>query len=404
MTDEQLAGRRVLILVENFSVPGDPRVWDESRTLQRAGSEVVVICPVGAGDASTTFEERDGIEIHRFEPSPSSGGLLGYALEYLAAGWKIWRLIRRVSSARGFDVVQACNPPDVLLLVARAAGTRRAALVFDHHDLVPELFESRFGGRGLAHAVARWLERVSFRLADVVISTNESYRRIAIARGRKQPEDVFVVRNGPDPDVLVQAGAVPELKRGKRFLLAYLGIMGPQDGVDHAVRALAALRELRDDWHAVLAGDGDALPGLRHLATELGLDDVVEFPGRIELPGIVDLLSTADVCLAPEPSSPLNDASTMVKIGEYMAFSRPIVAFDLPESRLTAGDAALYAVPNDERQYAERIAELLDDEERRLGMGRVGRSRIEERFSWAHSEQSLLRAYARALEKRGRAT
>jgi glycosyltransferase involved in cell wall biosynthesis len=400
MTHEELAGRRVLILVENNSVPRDPRVWNESRSLHAAGCEVVVICPVGADDESRPHEQRDGIEIHRFAHRPSSGGVVGYALEYLAASRRIWRLIRRLSADRPFDVVQACNPPDLLLPVARAAGAGGAAFVFDHHDLVPELFESRFGRRGPEHVVARRLEQSSFHLADVVLSTNESYRTVAVTRGGKEPEDVFVVRNGPDPDVLAPSAPVPELKQGKPFLLAYLGIMGPQDGVDHAVRALRALRELRDDWHAVFAGSGDALPGLRRLAAELDLADVVEFPGRIDAPAIADLLSTADVCLAPEPSSPLNDVSTMMKIGEYMSFARPVVAFDLPESRFTAGDAALYAEPNDERQYADRISELLDDEERRLAMGRLGRSRIEERFSWAHSEQSLLRAYARALEKR----
>jgi glycosyltransferase involved in cell wall biosynthesis len=401
MTHEELAGRRVLILVENNSVPRDPRVWNESRSLHAAGCEVVVVCPVGADDESRPFEQRDGIEIHRFAHRPSSGGVAGYAVEYLAASRRIWRLIRRLSADRPFDVVQACNPPDLLLPVARAAGAGGAAFVFDHHDLVPELFESRFGRRGPEHVAARWLEWSSFHLADVVLSTNESYRSVAIARGGKDPEDVFVVRNGPEPDVLAPAAPVPALKRGKPFLLAYLGIMGPQDGVDHAVRALDALHQSRDDWHAIFAGSGDALPGLRRLAAELHLTDVVEFPGRIESAAIVDLLSTADVCLAPEPSSPLNDVSTMVKIGEYMSFARPIVAFDLAESRFTAGDAALYAEPNDERQYAQRISELLDDDGLRLAMGRLGRSRIEERFSWGHSEQSLLRAYVRALEKRG---
>jgi glycosyltransferase involved in cell wall biosynthesis len=403
MTHTELAGRRVLILVENNSVPNDPRVWNESRSLRAAGCEVAVICPVGAGDESKPFEQRDGIEIHRFDHRPSSGGVGGYAIEYLTASRMIWRLIRRVAADRPFDVVQACNPPDLLLPVARAAGVGRAAFVYDHHDLVPELFESRYGRRGPEHVVARWFERSSFHLADVVLSTNESYRRVAITRGGKDPEDVFVVRNGPDPDVLAPAASAPELKRGKPFLLAYLGIMGPQDGVDHAVRALRALRESREDWHAVFAGSGDALPGLQRLAGELDLADLVEFPGRIESAAIADLLSTADVCLAPEPSSPLNDVSTMMKIGEYMSFARPIVAFDLAESRFTAGDAALYAEPNDERQYAQRISELLDDDQLRLAMGRLGRSRIVERLSWAHSEQSLLRAYARALEKRGHA-
>jgi glycosyltransferase involved in cell wall biosynthesis len=388
---------RVLILVENLSVPRDPRVWHEAVSLHRAGFEVVVVSPRGEAAESEEHTLHDGVEIHRFKMRSSSGGLVGYAVEYLTAMWRIGVLVRRLSRHRAFDVIHACNPPDLLLPTVVIAGRRGARLIFDHHDLVPELFEARYGRRGLGYTVARLLERLTFALADVVLATNESYREVAISRGGVAPENVFVVRNGPDPAVFARGAPVASLKRGKPYLLAYLGIMGAQDGVDYALRALATLRQRREDWHAVFAGDGEMLASLRELAHELGLEAAVEFVGRIDRAEIVELLSTADVCLAPEPQSPLNDLSTMVKIGEYMAFACPIVAFDLKESRFTAQDAGLYAVPNDPADFASRIDEFLDSPGLRSDAGFAGRERVEKTLAWKHSERELLAAYEHAL-------
>jgi glycosyltransferase involved in cell wall biosynthesis len=310
----------------------------------------------------------------------------------------------KVGGRRGFDVVHACNPPDLLLLAALPLKLRGARLIFDQHDLVPELYECRFGRGGLLYRFARLAERLTFRLADVVISPNESYRRLALRRGGKRPEDVFVVRNAPETTRLHPQDGDPDLRRGRRHLLAYVGVMGPQDGLDLAVNALGHLRRLRDDWHAVFVGDGDVLEHVRGLAGSVGVADRVEFPGFLhDDAGVRRVLASADVCLAPEPKNALNDASTMIKIAEYMAMERPIVAFDLAESRVTAGRAAVYAEPNDPSSFARCIDGLLDDPERRATMGAVGRDRVENGLAWEHSQRRLLDAYARALDGKPRA-
>jgi glycosyltransferase involved in cell wall biosynthesis len=389
---------RTLILVENLSVPFDRRVWQESLSLSRAGFEVVVVCPQGRDRDREPFEVSEGVTIHRYRLASAAGGPLGYVREYTAAFWHTSRLARTLAREQSFDIVHACNPPDFLLVAALSLKRRGARFIFDHHDLVPELYLSRFRARrDPLFRLARLLERVTFGLADVVISTNDSYRAIALTRGRKRPEDVFVVRSAPDLARFRPGKLDERLKRGKRFLIAYLGVMGPQDGVDHALRALAALGKQRNDWHAVFVGDGDARPGMTRLRDELGLMDEVEFTGRISDEELLQVLGTADVCLAPDPKNPLNDLSTMNKIVEYMAMSRPIVSYDLVEARVSAADAAIYAEPNDEQSFAAAIAELLDDPRRRAQMGAAGRARVERDLSWQQSEQALLAAYERAL-------
>jgi glycosyltransferase involved in cell wall biosynthesis len=393
---------RVLVLVENQSVPRDKRVWPVCLTLVEAGYEVVVVCPKGEeGRDQERHVRLEGVEIHRYTPAYADGSRLGYVREYGAALWHTTRLALRLAGRRGFDLVHACNPPDVLLIAALPLKLRGTRFVFDHHDLVPELYECRFGAtRGPLYRLSCLLERITFALADVVISTNESYKRIAIERGRKRPEDVFVVRNAPDPGELAPGEADPGLRHGRRHLLAYLGVMGPQDGIDLALHALAHLRTLRDDWHAVFVGDGDVLAEMRALAARLGVDDAVEFTGFLHgRAEVLHVLASADVCLAPEPKNPLNDVSTMIKIAEYMAVARPVVAFDLTESRVTAAGAALYAVPNDAGSFARCIAELLDDPARRAELGAIGRARVENGLSWQRSQSNLLDAYARALER-----
>lgn len=390
--------RRALILVENLSVPLDRRVWQESLALRRAGYDVVVVCPQGRDRDTEPVAFIEGIEIHRFPLVPADGGVLGYLREYTQAFLRTARLVRRLSSERRFDIVHACNPPDLLLLAALPLKRRGTRFVLDHHDLVPELYLSRFGrGRDIGFRALVLLERLSFRLADVVISTNESYRRIALSRGGKRPETVFVVRNGPDLDVFRPHERDESLRRGRSHLIAYVGMMGPQDGLDHALRALAALHEERQDWHAIFVGDGDVLPGLRELSQALGISDLVEFTGLLEQDEVVRILSSADVCLAPEPSGPLNDVSTMIKLGEYMAMGKPIACFDLPETHFTAGSAALYARPNDDAQLGSLIGELLADPDLRARLGAAGRDRAESVLAWRHAEVELLAAYEQAL-------
>jgi glycosyltransferase involved in cell wall biosynthesis len=392
--------RRVLILDENFSVPSDRRVWQEARTLTRSGVHVTVVSPTGMDRDHLPYERLGGVDIHRFTPRPAEGGLAGYAREYGTALAAMRRLTRRLSAESNFDVVHACNPPDLLLLSALSARRAGAAFVFDHHDLVPELFRSRFGGGAstLLYAGTRVAEQVAFRLADVVIATNESYRRIAVTRGRKSPSDVYVVRNGPELANLPEPRHDSSWRGDRPYLIAYAGIMGPQDGVDHALRALQRLAEIRTDWRAVLAGEGDVLPEMRELARTLGLGESVQFPGWLDTQRLSSLLASADVCLAPDPSNPLNDRSTMVKVMDYMAHARPIATYDLPETRHSAGDAAAYAEPNDPDDLARIVDELLSDAERRETLGARGRARVETELAWEHSEPELLAAYERAFE------
>ena len=387
---------RALILVENLSVPFDRRVWQESQALRDAGYDVSVVCPRGEKHDREPYALIDGIEIHRFPLTAATGGVSGYLREYSAALWRTWRLSRRLGR---FDVVHICNPPDLLFLVALPHKLRGARLIFDQHDLIPELYLSRFRrGKDLLYRAVLALERLTYRLADVVIATNESYRKAAIERGHKDPDRVFVVRSAPD--LTRFTGGAPDrgLKAGKEHLLCYLGVMGPQDGVDYALHSLAALRGIRpDDWHAVFVGSGDCFDEMVALSRRLGLSDRVTFTGRIPDDALLSYLATADVALSPDPRNPLNDVSTMNKVLEYMAVGCPIVSFDLREARVSAADAAVYAEANDTGAFASAVSTLLDDPADRLRRGEIGRERISNGLSWDHSKVQLVASYAEAL-------
>jgi glycosyltransferase involved in cell wall biosynthesis len=392
-----MAGGRVLILLQNEPVPSDRHVWNQSTALVRAGYDVTVVCPQGDDRDGTAYDLIDGVAIHRYRPFHAAERATGYALEYAMALRSIRRLARRLAREEPFDLIHACSPPDFLLLAA--LGLRRrdgSRFIFDHHDLTPELYRTRFGA-GLVHRATLLAEQVAFRSADVVLSVNDSYRRIAVERGRRDPTDVIVVRTGPDLTRFVPRHPDPALKRGKRFLLSYAGVMGAQDGVDEALLALFELRKMRDDWHAIFVGDGDVVDQMRDLATDFGLAESVEFTGWVEHETVARVLSSSDVCLAPDPMNALNDLSSMIKISEYMAMSRPIVSFDLAESRLGAGEAAVFAAPGDHAGFARLVSDLLEDPGRRAAMGSAGRARAESVLAWAHQERALLGAYQRAL-------
>lgn len=391
---------RILVIVENLSVPFDRRVWQESRALVEAGHEVVVICPMGDGRDTEAEVVLEGVRILRYPLRAATGGPAGYVREYGLALWHTARLALRVRAEGPVDVVQACNPPDLLFLAALPLMARGARFVFDHHDLVPELFHSRFPGRGAAlHRVGVVLERLTFALASGVISTNESYRAVALTRGRKRPETVTVVRSAPDLTRFRPREPDPALRRGRRHLAAYIGVMGPQDGVDYALRALAHLHhELgRDDLHTIFMGAGDAHDDMVALAHRLGLDEHVEFPGRVSDEFLQTCLSTADVCLSPDPANPLNEVSTMNKVVEYMAMGKPIVSFELTEARFSAQESAVYAAADDVREFGRLIGVLLDDPAARARMGEFGRRRVAEELSWAVSRRNLIDFYDRLL-------
>ncbi|AZM87492.1 glycosyltransferase family 4 protein [Streptomyces sp. W1SF4] len=393
-------GRRALVLVENLSVPFDRRVWQECTTLRDAGWTVDVICPRGTKRDTEPEAEIDGVRIHRYPLRAATGGPAGYLKEYGSALWHTMRLARKVGPVH---VVHACNPPDLLFLPALWLKRHGARFVFDQHDLVPELYLSRFDrGEDLLYRAVCALERLTYRAADVVLATNESYRDVAVRRGGRRTSDVFVVRSAPDTDRFHPVPPEPGLKRGKPHLLCYLGVMGPQDGVDYALRALAKLRDEvgRDDWHAVFVGGGDTFDAMVELSRRLGLSEQVQFTGRVSDADLARYLSTADVCLSPDPRNPLNDVSTMNKVLEYMVMGRAIVSFDLKEARVSAGDAAVYAPANDEGEFARLIALLLDDPEKRALMGKIGQERINGPLAWRNSQASLLSAYAAACRDR----
>ena len=390
--------RRVLHLSENLPLPFDRRVWMELSALHAGGYQVSAICPMGE-DSTAPHEVIDGIHIWRYPPPPPASGFLSYAWEFLYCWLHSARLSLAVLWRRGFDVIHAANPPDTfwaLALPYKLAGKR---FVFDHHDLCPELYIARFGEsrRGsLAHRALGWLERMQFRLADLVISTNESYRQVAIERGRVAPARVVVVRSAPSRERFATVRPVdPALKRGRPYLVAYLGVMAPQDGVDHLLRAARHLidRRGRDDVSFTLVGAGDSFEDLQRLTHELELDGAVQFTGRVPDAEVERVLATADVCVCPDPLNPLNDLSTMNKVLEYMACGRPIVAYDLREHRRSAAEGALYARPNDESDLAGQIETLLDDPERRRRMGDYNRRRCAPRTSARGSAGELLHAY-----------
>jgi glycosyltransferase involved in cell wall biosynthesis len=394
----------VLILVQNLPVPFDRRVWQEACALRDAGYDVTVICPRSEQHPAAR-EELDGVHVHRYRPWLEARTLPGFLVEYTVALWAMsWRAWR-VATRRRIDVVQACNPPDLLFLVALPLVLLRGArFVFDHHDASPELLVAK-GQRADSRvvALARALERLTFGCAVVSIATNESYRNIALARGGMAPEDTFVVRSGPargfDP-----VPPDPGLKRGRRYLVGYVGVMGVQEGLDHLLDAadLVVRRHGRDDVTFALAGSGPEAKRLRARAESMGLSDHVRFLGRIPDGELVRLLSTADVCVNPDEVNALNDISTMNKIVEYMAVGRPIVQFDVTEGRTSAGPSSLYAAPNDAASLAEAICRLLDDDELREGMGASGRERYRTELAWSRQVPVLLAAYERALAKRPR--
>ena len=393
------ARRRVVILLENAPVPQDRRVWNQATTLRDAGWDVSVIAPGQQRAAQPRTEVLEGIAVHRYDLVDSGGGFAGWLREYAVAMREIRRLVARLARDAPFDVIHASNPPDFLLAAARPERRRGSALVFDQHDLSPEMAEERFerGVAGLRRVLVR-AERFAYAASDVTLAMNESFRSIAIERGRLTPEDVVVVRNGPRLARFVPVPPDPALKRGREHLIVYVGLMNPLDGVDHALHALAHLRR-REDWHALLLGDGEAFEELRALAAELGLADRVELPGFVDDATLRRAICSADVCLAPDPRSPLTEASTMVKIAEYMAMGRPIATYDLRETRFTAGPAAVYADGDEPAALAAAVERLLEAPALRAEMGRLARERIERRFAWEHSEPALLAAYERAMAK-----
>jgi glycosyltransferase involved in cell wall biosynthesis len=398
----------VLIIVQNLPVPLDRRVWMECQALVAADYRVSVICP--RGDEDGTYEELDGVRIHRYAPPRQGEGLAAYAWEFAYCWVRTAVLARRIFRRDPFDVIQACNPPDTYFLLARLFRPLGVRFVFDHHDLCPELYESKDPSRPpqrLVAAALRRLELETYRTADHIVTTNETYLERAHGRTSKPVADFTVVRSCPDPQKMRRQKPVPELRGGARHLCCYLGIMGAQDGVDTVVRAAHTIvHDMgRDDVRFALLGFGDMLPRLRSLATDLDLDEFVTFTGRVGPKEISEHLSTAAVGLCPDPRTSFNDASTMNKVLEYMAYSLPVVSFDLGETQRAAGPAAHYVTwrgdqREDVRDFAHAVVDLLDDPVRAQAMGRHGRRRIVTRLGWPAQAASYVEAYDRLLGRR----
>ena len=386
--------RRVLIIVENLPCPFDRRVWQEACTLAAAGYAVSIICPKGKG-YEKSFEEIEGIEIFRHSLPVEAAGALGYALEYSWALCAEFLLSLRVLFRRGFDVIHACNPPDTIFLLAGFYKLFGKKFLFDHHDINPELYEAKFNRRDAFYRVMLALERWTFRTADVSIATNESYRRIAIERGKMDPSRVFVVRSGPDLRRLQLVPPVDALKRGRKYLVGYVGVMGRQEGIDLLLKAVShiVVDMKRQDIHFGLVGGGTELAAMQELARSMGIADYVTFTGRVPDKDLLEMLNTADVCVNPDVANSMNDKSTMNKIMEYMALGKPIVQFDLTEGRVSAQEASLYANRNDPVDMAVKLVGLVDDEPTRLRMGAFGRQRVASELSWDHEIPRLLAAY-----------
>jgi glycosyltransferase involved in cell wall biosynthesis len=386
--------RRVLIIVENLPSPFDRRVWQEATTLQQAGYEVSIICPTGKG-YDKKYECLQGVHIYRHNLPFEAEGALGYALEYGAALFWEFYLSFKVLFSRGFDAIHACNPPDLIFLVGGFFRLFGKKFLFDHHDINPELYEAKFGRRDIFWKLMVWCEWLTFKTANVSIATNESYRRIALERGGMDPGKVFVVRSGPKLDRLKIIDPVPELKKGRKYLVGYVGVMGKQEGIDYLLRAAHfVVNDMgRQDIHFGLVGGGTELEELQRYAAELEVTDYVTFTGRAPDQEMLEMLNTADVCVNPDVANEMNDKSTMNKIMEYMALAKPIVQFDLTEGRHSAGEASLYARENDEVDLAQKIVELLDDPERRREMGAFGRERVVNELEWEYEAPKLLKAY-----------
>lgn len=393
-----LGGKKVLIVVENLPLPFDRRVWQEARTLKAAGAQVAIICPTGKG-YEKRFEVIDGIDIHRHPLPIEASGALGFLLEYGAALFWETVLAWKIYFKRGIDVIQGCNPPDLIFLVALPFKLLGVKYIFDHHDINPELYEAKFNKRGFFWKLMVLFEKLTFKSADVSMATNHSYRKIAIERGGMDPDKVFVVRSGPDLSRLKRVPPVESWKNGRKYLVGYVGVMGDQEGIDLLIDSVEHIVRVqrREDIQFCLVGGGPSLAKLKELVIAKGLADFVHFTGRAPDQDLFEVLSTMDVGVNPDRVNAMNDKSTMNKIMEYMSLEKPIVQFDVAEGRFSAQDASLYAAANDPVDFAAKILELLEDPARRAEMGAFGRKRVESELNWGHQITPLIAAYRKAL-------
>jgi len=392
------SGKHILIVVENLPVPFDRRVWQEATTLREAGAEVSIISPIMKG-YTKRFEQIDGIDIYRHPLATEAEGALGYLFEYSSALFWWYYLAIKIFLKKRFHVIHGCNPPDLIFMVAVAFKLFGVKYVFDHHDINPELYIAKFGRKDLFYRLMVLLERLTFKTADFSIATNESYKAIAIGRGGMDADKVQVVRSGPKLDRLKIGPGDPACRKGRRYLVGYLGTMGEQEGIDLLLQSIKTIVSRRQDIQFAIVGGGTSLESLQALSLQMGLSDYVDFYGRVPDEVMVSILNGADVCVNPDKYSELNDLSTMNKIMEYMALKKPVVQFDLKEGRVSARHASLYVSHDDTEEFADKVEWLIDRPEERQRMGEYGYYRVLNELSWEYERVKLLRFYGRVLDK-----
>lgn len=391
-----LIGKHILIVVENLPVPFDRRVWQEATTLKEYGADVSIICPQMKGYV-TPYEVIEGIEIYRHPLPLEARGAFGYLLEYGTAIYWEMKLAFKIFKKKPFHVIHGCNPPDLIFVTAWFFRRRGVKYIFDHHDINPELYIAKYNKKDLFYKLMILFERLTFKSAVASIATNESYREIAIRRGKMKPERVQIVRSGPKLERLKLQEPKLEYKKNRKYLIGYLGVIGEQEGIDLLLESIKSIVAQRDDTQVAIVGGGSDLEILKKLSTSMGLSDYVDFYGRVSDQLMIDILNTADVCVNPDKPTEMNNLSTMNKIMEYMALKKPIVQYDLKEGRFSAQKASLYAKNTDTKDFAEKIMYLLDNESIRVDMGEYGYNRVLNELSWEYESQKLIQFYEKVF-------
>ena len=391
----EFAGKHILVVIENLPAPFDRRVWQEATTLKEHGAKVSIICPKMKG-YEKSYEVIDDIEIYR-HPLKEGKGALGYAVEYSQAIFWEFILSWKIFFKKRFHVIHGCNPPDLIFITALFFKLFGVKYVFDHHDINPELYISKFEKKGFFYKLMLLFERLTFKTANYSIATNESYKKIAIERGKMKPQKVQVVRSGPKLERLKLIDPVIKLKKGKKYLIGYIGVIGEQEGLDLLLESAKYIVSKRDDVHFGIVGGGTHLEDIKQLCIDMNLSDHFDFYGRVDDQTMLEVLNTADVCVNPDKPTAMNDLSTMNKIMEYMALKKPIVQYTLKEGKFSAKDASLYAKNTDPIDFAEKIIELLDDEALRTKMGTYGYNRVLNELSWSHENKNLINIYKKVF-------
>lgn len=395
---KNFSGKHILIIVENLPVPFDRRVWQEATSLKEAGADVSVICPQ-MNEYTKDFEIIDGVEIYRHPLPLEARGVLGYFIEYSAAVfWQI-KLAKNIYKKKPFHVIHGCNPPDLIFITARMFKKKRVIFVFDHHDISPELYISKYNRKDLFYKLMLFFERQTFQHAVASIATNASYKKIAVERGRMHHDKVHIIRSGPDLTRLRIQESKDIYKKGRKYLVGYLGVIGEQEGIDLLLESIKYICDKRKDIQFAIVGGGSDLELIKNLSNKMGLMEYVDFYGRVPNQLLLDIINSADVCVNPDKPTEMNNLSTMNKIMEYMALKKPIVQYDLIEGRFSAQNASLYANNWDIIDFAEKIIWLIENEEERKKMGEFGFNRVVNNLSWEYEQKKLINFYEKVFNQ-----